>query len=230
MLFPVMTRDEYVARGQAHDDWAPGWVAIDEAFGKLYPGVTPPHLGADLDARAMFGGPEYIDGYSLFASPNGYQHVLTYGMSNLYVDAESFGGEFSGWGYEMTMKIAAADPADCRWAIDSLSRLGRYTYTSKRWFEPYQFISGRGEPLRVNTGTLLTSYLFVPDTEVPGIETVHGRLDFIQLVGITQPEFDWVAGEAPEGSEDRARELAKRIAQGGNPHLVTDLSRTHSYV
>lgn len=50
-----MTKDEYLARSQADDDWAPGWMAIDEAFDKLYPGVTPAHLGADLHARARFG-------------------------------------------------------------------------------------------------------------------------------------------------------------------------------
>lgn len=225
-----MTKEEYLARGEAEDDWAPGWLAIDDAFDKLYPGVTPPHFGADLNARALFGGAEYIDGYSLFPSPSGYQHLLTYGMSNLYVDEESFGGEFSGWGYEMTMKVVADDPDDCRWAIDSLGRMGRYTYTSKRWFEPYQFVSGRGEPLRANSDTQLTSYLFVPDTEAPGIDTIHGRVDFIQLVGITQRELDWVAGESPEGSVERAHELARRIAEGGNHHFVTDLARTQSYV
>ncbi|WP_325598147.1 hypothetical protein [Nocardioides sp.] len=55
-------------------------------------------------------------------------------------------------------------------------------------------------------------------------------MDFVQLVGITQPELDWLAGESPEGSEDRARELARRIAADGNPHLVTDLTRARDYV
>jgi len=224
-----MTKDEYLAQAAAQDDWSPGWLAIDEALDALYPGVTPPHLGAELHARAIVGGPEHIDGYSLFPSPHGYQHLVTYGMSTLYVDEESFGGEFSGWGYEMTMKVAAAGPDDCRWAVDSLSILGRYTYTAKRWFEPWQFISGRGEPLKKGADTLLTSYLCVPDTELPGIDTVHGRVDFVQLVGITQPELDWVAGESPDGAADRARELARRIADDGNPHLVTDLARADDY-
>ncbi|MEU4295578.1 suppressor of fused domain protein [Kribbella sp. NPDC026596] len=178
-----MTKAEYLARAEAEDDWAPGWLAIDAAFDALYPGITPPHLGAALHARAIFGGEEYIDGYSIFPSPNGYQHLLTYGMSKLYVDEESFGGEFSGWGYEMTMKVRANGPDECRWAVNSLSNLGRYTYTSERWFEPFQFISGRGQPLQTESGTLLTSYVMVPDTEARGIDTVHGRVDFIQLVG-----------------------------------------------
>jgi hypothetical protein len=226
----VITKDEYLRRAAVEDDWAPGWIAIDEAFDGLYPGVTPPHLGADMQARAMFGGNEYIDGYSIFPSPNGYQHLVTYGMSGLYVDEESFGGEFSGWGYEMTMKVRSDDPDDCRWAVDSLGRLARYTYTSKRWFERYQVISGRGEPLRTGTNTILTSYLMVPDTEVPGINTIHGRVEFLQLVGITQAELDWVAGDSPEGATDRGKGLALRVAEDQNPHLVTDLTRDRSYI
>lgn len=226
----MTTKDEYLARAAAQDDWSPGWLAIDEALDALYPGVTPPHLGAELHARAIVGGPEYIDGYSLFPSPHGYQHLVTYGMSTLYVDEEAFGGEFSGWGYEMTMKVAAPGPDECRWAVDSMSRLGRYTYTAKRWFEPWQFISGRGEPLRQGDPTLLTGYLCVPDTELAGIDTVHGRVDFLQLVGITQPELEWVAGESPDGATERARELARRMVEAGDPHLVTDLARTTSHV
>lgn len=78
----------------------------------------------------------------------------------------------------------------------------------------------------MGSGSLLTSYLVVPDTEVPGIATVHGRVDFLQLVGVTQAEFDWMAAGGP----DRARELAGRIAADGNPNLVTDLARTTTYL
>ncbi len=150
-------------------------------------------------------------------------------MSKLYADEAAFGGDFSGWGYEMTMKIRADGPDACRWAMDSMSNLARYTYTSDRWFEPYQFISGQGHPLRIGSDTLLTSYLVVPDTEVPGIDTVHGRVDFLQFVGVTQAELDWVAGESREGARERAQDIAARIA-ASDPHMTTDLSRTISYV
>jgi hypothetical protein len=180
-----MTKAEYAAQADAQDDWAPGWLDIDASFEFVYPGVTPLHLGSPLQARVIFGGKEYLDGISLFPSSNGYQHILTYGMSKLYADEEAYGGDFSGWGYEMTMKVRATSPDDCWWAVNSLRNLARYTYTSKRWFEPYQFISGQGRPLRAEGETILTSYVTAPDTEVAGIDTVHGRVDFIQLAGIT---------------------------------------------
>ena len=225
-----MTKEEYLAHAQEDDGWAPGWLAIDSAFEALYPGVTPLHLGTELAARAMFGGQDYIDGISLFPSPTGYQHLVTYGMSKLYVDEESFGGDFSGWGYEMTMKVRANTAEECWWAVNSLGNLARYTYKSERWFEPFQFVSGRGQPLRTESTTQLTSYVVVPDTEVPGIDTVHGRVDFLQLVGVTQAELDWVASESRDGAAERAQELTTRIAADNNPLLATDLSRTISYV
>jgi hypothetical protein len=221
----VITKEEYLARAAAEGDWSPGWEAIDEAFAALYPGVEPQHLATLMPARALFGGPEHLDGISFFPNPGGYQHLLTYGISCLYVDEESFGGEHSGWGYELTLKVRADSVEDCHWAAGSLGNLARYTATTKRWFEPYQFIGGGTDPLRVGSDTALTSYLVVPDTEVPGIATVHGRVDFLQLVGVTKAEFDWMA----EGGPARARELAGRIAED-SPNLVTDLGRTKSYV
>ncbi|KRB76508.1 Suppressor of fused domain protein [Nocardioides sp. Root190] len=224
-----MTKEEYLARAAAQDDWAPGWEAIDAAFDRTYPGVTPRHYATDLPSRAMFGGQNHLDGISLFPNPRGHQHVVTYGMSGLYVDEESFGGEFSGWGYEMTIKLRDHGPDDCGWAVSSLSNLARYTYTTKRWFEPLQFVSGSNQPLRVGSDTLLTSYLVVPDTDVAGVETAHGRLDFLQLVGVTQAELDWVAEDAMHATE-RVQELLGRMAADGNPSYVTDLARTTSYV
>lgn len=225
----MMTREEYARRAESQEDWAPGWDAIDEAFATVYPGVEPKHYGTNLHERAMFGGNAYLDGLSFFPSPHGYLHLVTYGMSTLYVDEESFGGEHSGWGYEMTMKLAGTDPTENLWALDSLSHLARYTWTQKRWFEPYQFISGGGQPLRVGSDSLLTSYLVVADTEVAGVDSVHGRLDFCQLVGITQAEHDWLAAE-PQNAVQRGGEFVARMAADGNPHLVTDLARTASYV
>jgi len=89
-----------------------------------------------MHARAIFGGDQYLDGYKPLPESGRYQHLVTYGMSVLYIDEESFGGELSGWGHGMTMKVHAAGPDECMWAVNSLSNLGRYTYATKRWFEP----------------------------------------------------------------------------------------------
>lgn len=222
----MITRDEYQAQAQAQDDWAPGWDAVEGAFAVLYPDVQPRHLATNLAARAMFGGQEYLDGASLYPSPRGYQHIVTFGMSGLYADLDAYGGAYSGWGYEMTAKVVASASDDAVWMVDSLSRLARYTYTAKRFFQPYDTIAGRvGEPIRQGSASALTSLLVVPDTEVAGADTVHGRLDFLQLVGITDAEHAWIAQD-PTAARDRGAELAALLVASGNEQLVTDLARS----
>jgi Suppressor of fused protein (SUFU). len=215
-----MKKEEYIKRCNEQEDWAPGWEAIDSCFELLYPGQNPSHFATDMDKRAMFGGEQYIDGYSLFQSEKGYKHVVTYGMSELYMNEEAFGGEYSKWGYEMTIKLPETEAKECIWALNVLSNLARYTFTTGMFFEPLQYISGNGNPLFF----LLTSLLVVEDTEAKGTDTVHGRLEFMQLVGITQTEFDAVITD-PENVKLLVENMKKE-----NPMLITDLKRTKNYL
>lgn len=219
-----MTREEYQAYAGTHDDWAPGWDAIDAVFEKLYPGQQPAHFATNLVSRAMLGGPEYLDGYSIYTTPKGTRHIVTYGMTGLYADTESFGGEYSGWGYEMTIHLPALDTADCMWAVNMLGNLARYTYTEKRWFEPMQYVAGDGSSICRNRESRLTGLLIVPDTQAEGVDSVHGRVDFLQLVGITQRELEAVMADPAS-----ARLLVSRM-RADDPLLLTDLDRTNSYL
>ena len=146
-----MTREEYLARMNSEDDWAPGWDAIEEEFSRLYPGREPSHYGTEIHARAMFGGDNYLDGYSIYDSGKGYQHIVTFGMSELYTDEDAFGDEYSRWGYEMTIKLKEGRAEDCLWALDMLSNLARYTYTTERFFEAGACVPGNGTSLHIGT-------------------------------------------------------------------------------
>lgn len=219
-----MTREEFKRRHEADPEWAPGWEAIDEVFDQLYPGQSPSHFATNMASRAMFGGDQYLDGYSIFASPKGYRHIVTYGMSQLYYREESFGGEWSRWGYEMTLKLVETDNESCMWALDMLGNLARYTFTQKQFFEPEQYVAGNGTSLCVGRESAITALVIASDTEAKGVDTVYGRLDFIQLVGVTQREFD-----AINGQRDNIRLLLERMRED-NPDLVTDLNRTKSYL
>ncbi|WP_213087329.1 hypothetical protein [Niallia circulans] len=94
-----MNKQEYTKQAAEQEDWAPGWDAIDEVFAELYAEQEPAHFATDLHARAIFGGDQYLDGYSIYQSAIGYKHILTYGMTELYSEVEAFGGEWSKWGY-----------------------------------------------------------------------------------------------------------------------------------
>ncbi len=219
-----MTLEEYKKRMLEQEDWAPGWEAIDEVFDKLYPNQSPAHYGTIMPKRAIFGGEEYLDGYSIYQSPNGYKHLLTYGMTELYTSEESFDGEWSGWGYEMTIKLKEDLTEDCLWAINMLSNLARYTYTRKRFFEPLQFVAGNGTSLHIGVESAITALLVVNDTEASGIDTVHGRVEFMQLVGITQQELEMIKED-----HTQSRILVEKM-KVDNPYLVTDMKRTNSYI
>ena len=219
-----MTKEEFLARMRQDEEYSPGWQAIDDAFEALYPGQQPAHFGTLLAKRAMLGGDEYLDGFSVYSSPKGYKHLVTYGMTVLYADEDAFGGEWNGWGYEMTIKLREKDAQSCVWAMDMLSNLARYTYKTGRFFQPDQYIKGNGHSLHLGTDSLLTALLLVSDTEAEPQTSVYGKTEFIQLVGITEAELQAIAGDS--GNIPR---LIGRMRADGNPDLVTDMARTISY-
>jgi hypothetical protein len=220
----IMTLEEYRKRASKEEDWAPGWDAISNVFEGLYPNQKPSHFGTLIPSRSIFGGDEYLDGCSIYQSSNGYKHLVTYGMTELYTNEKAYGGTWSKWGYEMTMKLNEDSVDNCKWAITMLSNLARYTYTKERYFEPMQFISGNGTSLHIGVESAITALLVVNDTECDGIDTVHGRVDFMQLVGITQSEL-----QALKEDCKNAALLYERMKKD-NPYLVTDMKRTKSYL
>jgi len=214
----------YKKKMKEDEEWAPGWDAIEACFESLYPGQKPKHYGTLIPSRAIFGGNEYLDGISVYRSPKGHLHLVTFGMSNLYADEDAFGGEWSNWGYEMTIRLPLCEETDFMWAIDMLSNLARYTFTTKRFFEPMQFISAKGNPIKSGSDSLLTGLLIIEDPELPCVDTVHGRLGFMQVVGITRAELDAVSS-----NEERLKKLVEIMGKD-DPFFVTDLKRTKCYI
>ena len=209
------------------DDFAPGWDEIEDAFKEVYGDTQPEHYGTNIQSRAMFGGPEYLDGFSAYPSPKGYSHIVTFGMSELYADEESFGGEFSKWGYEMTFKLKDAEPNNCVWAMNMLGNLARYTFQSKSWFEDGQYIGNIKDPRPIiadDKDTLITSLLITNDTEIKGRDTIYGRLDFIQLVGITTDELLKI-----RENKELIPTLIENL-KADYPDLETDMRRTKNYI
>ena len=220
-----MTKEEFLKCIQEDENYSPGWQAIDDAFEKLYPGQEPDHFGTLITSRAIFGGEEYLDGFSVYTSPKGYKHLVTYGMTVLYGDEEAFGGEWNGWGYEMTMKLRENDTENCKWAIDMMSNLARYTYKSERFFEPNQYVKGNGTSLHIGEDSMITALLLVRDTEAETQMSVYGKTEFIQLVGITESEIQAIIED-----KSNIEKLIDLMKADGNEDLVTDMRRTKSYL
>ena len=219
-----MTVEEFKKKVESDPEWAPGWEIIENEFDRLYPGQTPKHYATNMVSRAIFGGDNYLDGYSIYSSPKGYKHIVTYGMTELYVNEESLGGEWNKWGYEMTIKLKEENDENCLWALDMLSNLARYTYTQKKFFQAYEYISGGGKSLHAVMESSITALLIISDTEARTLDTLYGKTEFIQLVGITESELQAVIKD--RNNVYKLYDLMKK----DNPDFVTDMKRTKSYI
>ena len=231
-----MTQEEYKAKFSEDD--APGWDAIESALEKIYNPANERHYSSQL--HASLGGEDYLAGISIFDSIKGapHRHLVSFGMSELYYDPQSSQVEFSGWGFEFSMRVApfADDPGsesdddtvvphEPFWAISLMQNLAKYVYNSKKWFEAYHFIP-TNSPLRLNTDTKLVGVAFAPDPVLGGIDTPNGRVEFLQMVGITQRELGWLRKDPTTQCVERLINMMRE----DNPLLITDLKRTKEYV
>ena len=107
--------------------------------------------------------------------------------------------------------------------MEVLSNLARYTYRTERYFDPFQCIPGNGTPRHIGTDSLITALITVEDTSAKAQITPHGKLGFIQLVGIMQAEAEVIKADI-----DKIPELV-RLMKKDNPELVTDMTRSFSY-
>lgn len=229
-----MTLDQYRQRFSPDD--AVGWQAIDAHLARVYGTQAPRHYAPDLASRRRLGCDQPLDGCSIYDSVvagTSHRHVVSYGMSALYYDEDSAGGDVSGWGCEFTLRVPL-HPGDPErqghahkpmWALALMQNLARYVFDSGNWFEAYHFVTARG-PLRLDTDTALTAVAFAPDPQLATLATPHGEVAFLQMVGITEAEYQWLLQEPTTA---RTETLIARM-RGDNPWLLTDLDRRHSYV
>lgn len=217
-----MTAEEY--KQKFKEDQAVGWLAIDEALSKIYGKIEPRHYPPLCGLHYMAGGTDPIDGASIIDNPSGefHRHIIGYGLSELYYDEEKAGGEFSKWGFEFTMRLApfSEDKNDPLWVVHVMNNLARYVISSGNWFEENQIIPANG-PVRKDTETEITAFLTTLDPELGKIQTPHGELSFIQLVGITTNELEQIMQDPTVNSVENFLTEMKQ----SNPLLVTDLNR-----
>ena len=217
-----MTKEEYLSKYNEED--TVGWKAIDEQLEQVYPGIEPRHYGPLCGLHFAAGGTDPIDGISIYENKQdpSHLHLVTYGMSELYYNPEMASSEFSKWGFEFTFRLVpfAEDQGDPGWAMQVFNNLARYVYKSGRWFEENQFIPAKG-PIRLNTETDIVGFVTALDPQLGRINTAHGEVSFIQLVGVTQKELDFLMETA---STQKVAEFISEM-KTSNPLLVTDLNR-----
>ena len=111
--------------------------------------------------------------------------------------------------------------------MNMMSNLARYTFKSESWFEPGEYVGNAKDPQSINLGkpeSKITALIIASDTEIKGRDTIYGRLDFVQLVGITAEEFMKV-----RENKELVPVLIENL-KADYPDLETDMDRTKSYI
>ena len=206
-----------MAEDDQPEDEAAGWEAISAALALLYPDQEPKHVAPII--RSILGGPDPLDGISAFRriEPLPHWHFIGYGLTELY-GKDWDDPERSGFGFELTFRLAC-DPADEDppiWAFSLLQNVARYVFQSGNVLKDGDWMNANG-PIAADTETALRSLAFVFDPELPPIETPHGRVEFVQLVGLTLDE------EAAAKRWQTRRLLDALLAH--MPLWITDISR-----
>jgi hypothetical protein len=205
----------------------PGWQAIDAALERLYGDQEPLHMGTLV--RWSSGGPDPLDGMSAYLHPDGHWHYVGFGLTELY-EKVSDQPDISGWGFELTLRLehtgseppqrwcfTSPPPEEAqppRWPFLFLQRLARYVFEQSAIVEVDDYLTGAP---RDAIG--LAGFLSVEDPELGSIETPHGAVRFLQLVGVDAAQL-----ERARASADATREVLAEL-RAASPLLVTRARR-----
>ncbi len=168
-----------------------GWDAIEAAFLKAYPGQDKPKHYATI-IKWILGGNDPLDGISVYDGGD-YWHFVSFGLTEIY-DKETDDPDISGYGYELTLKLKKYDfedeEAELRNICGILQMIARLTFTKGEIFRPYEYLyTGQQEGIDARQKSSLTGFICVPDSTVPAINTPNGRVEFLELIGMTDAEL-----------------------------------------
>lgn len=166
-----------------------GWDAISEAFENIYPDNSK-HYGTLI--KWAFGGNDPLDGISVYDGGD-YWHFVTFGLSELY-EKETENPAISGYGMEFTLKLKKDnyddEEGEIRCICGILQSIARITFNSGELFLPYEYIySGQTTGMDSRQKSKLTGFITVPDTTIASIDTPNGKVDFVELIGVTNEEL-----------------------------------------
>lgn len=168
-----------------------GWDAITNEFDKIYPNQkNPKHYGTLISWN--LGGNDPLRGISIYDGGD-YWHFVTYGLTELY-EKESKNKEVSGYGMEFTFKLKKDkydnEEAEIKCICGILQSIARITFTNGEIFKPYEFIyTGQTTGIDANGRSNITGFITIPDTNAKPLNTPNGKMEFVELIGVTDNEL-----------------------------------------
>ena len=192
---------------------SPGWQAIEEAFRRVHGDHQHPRrLGTS------FGEPRGTVVWAIDAYPApSHWHLVTVGLTEPW-EKHSEDRENSGWGFELTMKLPreAGDLEPPGWAVNLLKIVGDSVYRTGRPLAEGSRLD-IGAPVTGRLISRLEALVLTPDTDVAPIQTPNGRVEFLQVVGITRAELEAMKASSTADVLEQVR--------AANPRLLTDPAR-----
>lgn len=197
---------------------APGWDAIDAQLHRWYGPAEPWHVGYVPPAAFSHN----LQGCSAYAADS-HWHYVTYGLSELYEPAPDDEPAYSGWGFELTLRVRRGREREPPgWAFQMLNEMAKHVRGNLVLLEPGSRIDLRGPitghpALSDAPPSGLTAFAVTIDSQLGVVATPHGEVAFLQLVGIT-------AVEKQRMQEASTVAVLTELAVG-NPLLITDPAR-----
>jgi hypothetical protein len=202
-------------------DDAVGWLCIDHKLKDIYGNQEPQHFASV--PHFIAGGENPLDGISVYVNNNkeNHYHFVTYGFSELYYNEECVGQEFSKFGFELTFRLTRkSDELNINWVLGLFQNIAKYVFSTGNWFEEYQVLPVNG-PINTGYDTQITALAFALDSDLGSIQTPHGEVQFLQMIGITTEEHEEFKKNPTFGETEKLLQTLKH----GNELLITDLDR-----
>ena len=199
-----------------------GWDYLDDILMDVYH-CEPLETYGTIMPYGM-GGDDPLPQVSVYETEE-YYHYITYGFSNLGKVALNEDGtvpEYSGYGFELTLKVKKEQVNDLIWIVSLLQGYGRYIYETGNYFTANEYIGvdpDSTEGINPEKDSTITGFVTAYDNDFGIAETPNGKVEFVQLVGITQPELKKICEK-----EIRAKEMVEKLYELDSD-LVTDLYR-----
>jgi suppressor of fused-like protein len=115
-------------------------------------------------------------------------HLITYGMSEMD-EKESDDPEVSGWGFELTFRVAEDPDQVPYWAVDFLTNLAAYVWRTGHPFALGHHLDLRG-PIRLDADTAITAAAIAADPVLGTLDGPFGSVEFLQVVGLSAAELE----------------------------------------
>lgn len=169
-----------------------GWDDIEKKLSTIYPNQEPLHYGTLI--KYSLGGKDPLDGISIYDSGD-YYHFVTFGFSEIY-EKENDNKDLSGFGFELTFKLKKnnnINENELKCFAGVLQGLARYVFETKRGFKPYDYIySGQAEGIDLAQKSEIIGFVTIEDPQLKTIDTINGKVQFIELVGATNQELSQI--------------------------------------